>query len=169
MDALEKKSPKLARLRDLWERLVLVPWVVKKFFIKTPDKKFGVRNLEQRATFVEDPEALEHVNEHLKHHADIAQETLTLYRWWTEVRPNRPDAHDASGLTAWYANEKNSKKNVFEKVSNDMYQLVFKGTLEEEQDYNQMSKLRIDIEEKYEKEDEEMLIRLMKIRRSLWT
>lgn len=89
-----------------------------------------------------------------------AKEILDLYKWWTEVYPNRPDVHDASGWTA-YCNMRRERGYDF---------LDMEDKTPEEA---KMSRVALDksyeIEAAYDKEDEEMMIRLIKIRSSLWT
>ena len=90
-----------------------------------------------------------------------AKELKELYTWWTVTYRNRPDPHDASGWSAYcdsLRNEHgdnwigmNSKDPASKKASNKAMKLLSK------------------IEKAYEKEDTEMLIRLIKIRQSLWT
>lgn len=75
--------------------------------------------------------------------AVAARRTLKLYRWWLE-RPSRPDPMDASG---WSEVWESSDKNKLRVTSSRLH----------------------DIEEQYDREDEKMLIRLMKLRKSLWT
>ena len=93
--------------------------------------------------------------------AKAAKEIIALYTWWTETYRNRPDPYEASGWTA--ACEANrianggrlsfstEKDPVLKKASNKAHKLLQK------------------IEAAYEKEDTEMLIRLIKVRQSLWT
>ena len=92
--------------------------------------------------------------------AQKALEILALYKWWTEVYPNRPDPHDAGGWTA-YCNLKRENGGDF---------FDFEDRTPEEAE---MSKIALDrtyeIEQAQEQEDEEMMIRLIKIRNSLWT
>ena len=95
--------------------------------------------------------------------AVAAQEILDLYKWWTEVYRNRPDPMDASGWSAYcdacrdelgdgvMAMLKDTKSPKLKKQGDKAHKLLRK------------------IEAAYEKEDEEMLIRLIKIRNSLWT
>jgi hypothetical protein len=92
--------------------------------------------------------------------AQKAKEILELYRWWTEVYPNRPDPHDASGWTAICDRRRESGKHFLDLESN---------TAEEEQETRAALDLCHEIEDDYHAEDEQMLIRLIKIRRSLWT
>lgn len=95
--------------------------------------------------------------------AEKALEILALYKWWTEVYPNRPDPHDASGWSA-YCDLKREEhgetglsfmKESANPATRELGDTALKKTRE--------------IEEAYEAEDEEMLIRLIKIRNSLWT
>ncbi len=93
--------------------------------------------------------------------AEKALEILALYKWWTEVYPNRPDPHDASGWTAYCELNRlsNGGKMSFSADKTPALKKASKLALKE---------LR-KIEEAYEKEDEAMMIRLIKIRNSLWT
>ncbi len=89
-----------------------------------------------------------------------ALEILALYKWWKEVYPNRPDPHDASGWSAYC----DAKRDL-----NDGRLFGSKETPELRKQGNKALKLSRKIEEQYEKEDEAMMIRLIKIRNSLWT
>jgi hypothetical protein len=89
-----------------------------------------------------------------------AQEILDLYTWWTEERPKRPDPYDASGWTALCERRRQSGKDFFD----------FEDRTEEEKaESAKVLDLCHEIEEKYDREDEEMMIRLIKIRKGLWT
>ncbi len=92
--------------------------------------------------------------------AEKALEILALYKWWTEVYPKRPDPHDASGWTA-YCDMRRERGD---------HMLDLEDRTPEEAE---MSRVALDktqeIEDAYNKEDEEMMIRLIKIRNSLWT
>ena len=93
--------------------------------------------------------------------AVAAKEIIELYTWWTETYRNRPDPYDASGWTAVCEEQRaanggklsfNSPKDpVLKKASDKAHKLLRK------------------IEAAYTKEDEAMMIRLIKIRESLWT
>jgi hypothetical protein len=92
--------------------------------------------------------------------AENAQEILALYRWWREVYPNRPDVYDASGWSA-YCDMRRDKGyellDLDDKTEDEATQC--KTALEKSSE----------IEKAYEDEDEAMMIRLIKIRDSLWT
>ena len=98
----------------------------------------------------------------MTHQAEAAKEQFELYNWWKNVRPKRPDPMDASGYTVYFDRLRNNSDDDF---------FSFLNTKSEEDRIEQKtcSDLCSQIEEAYEKEDEEMLIRLIKIRRSLWT
>jgi len=94
--------------------------------------------------------------------AKAAKEIIELYTWWTVTYRNRPDPYEASGWSAHcdamrvkypgsFFSSLNSKDPADRKASDKAHKLLTK------------------IEKAYEKEDEEMMIRLIKIRESLWT
>lgn len=92
-----------------------------------------------------------------------AQEILALYKWWTEVYHNRPDPHDASGWTEYCERKRQEHGTTglsFMKESNDPELRAFGDAA--------LKKIQ-EIEEAYEQEDEEMMIRLIRVRNSLWT
>lgn len=93
--------------------------------------------------------------------AKAAKEIIELYTWWTTTYRNRPDPYEASGWSDYC----------------EQTRLANGGKLSWGEDktpaLRKSSKLALDklrkIEEAYEKEDEAMMIRLIKIRQSLWT
>ena len=89
-----------------------------------------------------------------------AQEILALYKWWTEVYPNRPDPHDAGGWSAYCDMRRERGDHILD--------LETKSPEEEKMCREALDKTH-EIEAAYEKEDEEMMIRLIKVRNSLWT
>jgi hypothetical protein len=88
-----------------------------------------------------------------------AQETLILYKWWTEQRPARPDPYDISGWSEWCERRREDSLLIFAEDKTEE---------EREETVRRLDRLR-EIETQYETEDEEMLIRLVKIRKYLWT
>jgi hypothetical protein len=92
-----------------------------------------------------------------------ARELKELYVWWTETYRNRPDPMDASGWSAYcdacrdeggggvMSMFKDTKSPALKKQGDKAHKLLHK------------------IEAAYEKEDTEMMIRLIKVRDSLWT
>lgn len=91
--------------------------------------------------------------------AVAAKEIIDLYVWWKHIRPQRPDPHDVSGWSA-----------ICEKRSKDENDFLWEDkTPEEAAETSKALDMSRDMEAQYEQEDEEMLIRLIKIRKSLWT
>ena len=97
----------------------------------------------------------------LTHQALAAREIIELYTWWTTTYRNRPDPYEASGWSAACEAQRlanggrlsfgSIKDPALKKQSDKAYKLLQK------------------IEADYEAEEEAMLIRLIKIRQSLWT
>jgi hypothetical protein len=86
-----------------------------------------------------------------------AKEVLFLYNWWVNERPKRPDPYDISGWSA-YSEQRRANGLGFEH-----------RTEEERLTSQKLLEVLHKIEEDYDNEDEEMLIRLIKIRKYLWT
>ena len=99
----------------------------------------------------------------LTYQAVKAQEILDLYTWWTTTYRNRLDPHDASGWNSYCeaAREANGG-NLWLSLSEDKNPELKKMS-------NIAHEKLQEIEAKYEQEDEDMMIRLIKIRNSLWT
>jgi hypothetical protein len=95
--------------------------------------------------------------------AKNAAEVLALYKWWTEVYPNRPDPHDASGWSRYCDLRREEEGEGHRWIG------VASKNPATEKLGKQALKLSSKIEEQYDKEDEAMMIRLIKIRNSLWT
>jgi hypothetical protein len=90
-----------------------------------------------------------------------ALELLALYKWWTEVYPNRPDAYDASGWTEYCEASRLSNGGKINWSSDKSPALKKQSS----KAHKALQKLEAD----YEKEDTEMMIRLIKVRHGLWT
>lgn len=92
--------------------------------------------------------------------AKAAKEILEIYTWWKEVRPNRPDPYEVSGWTdICESRRKDYPDEIFPEETTK------KEKTESRKALDKLQKL----EAQYNKEDEEMMIRLIKIRESLWT
>lgn len=94
------------------------------------------------------------------HQALAAREIKELYMWWKEVYPARPDVHDASG---WSDYCEMRRANGYEFLD-----LEDKTEAEADECKTALDKSH-EIEAAYEAEDEAMMIRLIRIRDSLWT
>jgi hypothetical protein len=116
------------------------------------------------ASTLTNEEFLEEGEKHLAeptYQANSAKEIIELYTWWTVTYRNRPDAYEASGWSAACEAQRSAnggklsfstpKDPVLKKQSDKAHKLLQK------------------IEAAYEKEEEEMMIRLIKVRQALWT
>jgi hypothetical protein len=121
----------------------------------------GLDNLEWQMNLTNDWLADDHPDRHKSSpQAETAKEILALYQWWTEVYPNRPDPHDAGGWSDYCEKFRNEGRDF----------LDFEDRTDEEREASSRAlDVTQAIEDKYNQEDEEMMIRLIKIRYSLWT
>ena len=94
--------------------------------------------------------------------AKAAKEIIELYTWWTTTYRNRPDPYDASGWTAHC-------EAMRVKYPGKMFASLNTKDKEDRKASDKAHKLLRKIEAAYEKEDEQMMIRLIRIRESLWT
>ena len=91
-----------------------------------------------------------------------AREIKELYIWWTTVYRNRPDPYDASGWTAACEAQRAANGGKFNWSGAEKDPVLKKQS---DKAHKELRK----IEAAYEKEDEAMMIRLIKARDSLWT
>lgn len=116
------------------------------------------------ATTLTNEEFLEEGEKHKAeptHQAKAAKEIIELYTWWTVTYRNRPDPYEASGWSAYCEASRaanggklswsSPKDPELKKMSDKAHKLLRK------------------MEADYAKEEEQMMIRLIKIRDSLWT
>lgn len=91
-----------------------------------------------------------------------AMEKLAIYQWWKYVYANRPDPHDLSGWSEHCAIRRGD--------DDDNIMMWGEDRTDEER---AQTRIILDktqaIEKQYRDEDENMLIRLIRIRESLWT
>lgn len=99
------------------------------------------------------------ITERADSQAATAREIKKIYDWWKVTRPARPDAMDASGWHEYCEKSEAAGHSIFSNKEKDP-ELVEMSNVTHK-------KLR-DIEAAYDAEDEAMLIRIIKIRRSLW-
>lgn len=91
--------------------------------------------------------------------AKTACEQLELYIWWKFVRPYRPDPYELAGYYDYKKNKQSEEHNkswetwLFDPHDKQLETILNKAAL---------------IEDKYIEEDNEMLLRLIKIRNTLW-
>ena len=94
------------------------------------------------------------------------KQVVDLYIWWTETRPNRKDKWEdliawekETGFISWH----------FEPEQNGCSEMVFHRNHPLWPKHEELSDAAMKREEEWEKEDEEKLIELIKLRRNLWT
>lgn len=92
--------------------------------------------------------------------ASAAREVWELYHWWKFVRPIRPDPLDASGWSEHCDLLTLAGKHVLGDTPH---------TAEELDRSTACLKKSHELEQMFDDEDEQMLIRLVKVRKSLWT
>jgi hypothetical protein len=92
--------------------------------------------------------------------AENAQEILALYRWWKVERPKRPDPMEASGWTAYCESLRSKGRDMFDLEDKTEEEAVASRTALDKS---------TEMEAAYDAEDEAMMIRLIKVRDSLWT
>lgn len=95
-------------------------------------------------------------------YAENFKEMKALYLWWTVDRPERERLHEARS-SAFYSSrfDLDSEKSVME--------IMAERTAEEKEESSQFHEKELAIEEQHDDEDTEMLIRLIRIRASMWT
>jgi len=94
--------------------------------------------------------------------AKAAKEIIELYTWWTTTYRNRPDPYDTSGWTAHC-------EAMRVKHPGKMFASLNTRDKEDRKASDKAHNLLRKIEAAYQKEDEQMMIRLIRIRESLWT
>jgi hypothetical protein len=93
--------------------------------------------------------------------AKAAKEIIELYTWWTVTYRNRPDPYEASGWTAACEAQRAANGGSLS------FSTPKDPVLKKAQD--KAHKLLQKMEKDYADEEEKMMIRLIKIRESLWT
>jgi hypothetical protein len=96
----------------------------------------------------------------LTHQAHAAAEILALYTWWTEERPLRVDPMEASGWSDYCEQKRAKGGSLFADIESDSGEKIDTGPMHD---------MINELEARYEQEDTDMMIRLIKVRHSLWT
>jgi len=122
-------------------------------FGKFKSKEAGLAHLEWEMTLIEEGEPTVQ--------AFHASEKYMLYDWWVNHRPNRKPPMELSGWNALYEEHDNNSLG-------QPWVSFHKRNQEEQERISKILDTTRIIEQQYDTEDEEMLIRLIKIRNSLW-
>lgn len=91
-----------------------------------------------------------------------AQEKMALYTWWKVTRPARVRGYELSGFAKWSEENKGDDDGVFSLFVDD-------GDEEKKQTRKALTKKWHEFDEQHEQEDEDMMVRLIRIRRTIWT
>lgn len=125
----------------------------------------GVAHLKWAASLVYDEHMMVEKDSEIynqpTHQAVAAKEILELYNWWKNVYKNRPDVYDVTGWSAYCAKRREDSPNNWVFAS--------ERTKEEQKNVSKMLKDIQKLEKQYDDEEEKMMIRLIKVRKSLWT
>lgn len=135
-------------------------WDEDKTFVEIKDRReAGLQHLEWEIGLVHEKEELLEANYDLigkpTDQAENAKDLKEIYLWWKDIRPNRPNPMDVSGWSEYCA----SKKDIFDTEEDEDKQKQVRAMLKE------CTKL----EREDDDEDTEMLIRIIKGRRGMWT
>ena len=151
--------------KELWKKYDVPFWATGWFRIRAwRSKHAGLDNLEWQKSLVWTSDEVGPDSPNLgkpTQQAITAKEIEALYLWWTEVYLNRPDPYDISGWSKYCEMKRNETEecNLFSEPSSpEMVELRDRAL----QTLN-------DIEKRYKDEEEEMMIRLIKVRDALWT
>ena len=98
---------------------------------------------------------------------NYAQEIMLLYVWWKEIYPNRQEPNVASGFSDFLIRMEDKYSDLMTSYLGGG-PISPKQTKEEVEEHKALRQLAQEIEDNYLREDEEMLIRLVKIRNRLW-
>ena len=121
------------------------------------DPKAGLAHLDWEISLGDTSLPIEEQNPSQAFHAAESKE---LYNWWKNIRPNRPDPYESD---AWDEYMKKIDKDEYFMQSHD------EATPEDDKKSKEMFNKTRNLEVLYNQEDEDMLIRLIKIRQGLWT
>ena len=154
------KWSKSKRLRYWLGDLPLIRYIVKTKFIE-----HGLKGVDFYVNY-EDPQFPD--SPYIETHRHFGREVKQLYVWWKELRPARVEPIELSGfsdLCDQYG------RLEFEPVPETNGQLLRQKKRPEEVEklFSEAGLKTHEIEEQYDAEDEEMMIRLVKIRKSMWT
>ncbi|PPD52557.1 MAG: hypothetical protein CTY12_06340 [Methylotenera sp.] len=132
--------------KPLWRRFSWLRWG------QYRSKEDGIAYLKWEMSLVDDGIP--------SHQSMNAADVYQLYNWWTNIRPLRKDPYELSGWTKF---EEQHPRDM------SVFRLSSNRTPEEQAELNNIFKRVNIIEEQYNKEDDEMLTKLIQLRRSLWT
>jgi hypothetical protein len=144
------------------ERKQEYPWYSRGIFRfrSTPKPEYGIEHLKWESTL--DSKSLP-IYERSDYQAENAREVLDLYHWWKYIRPLRVDPMELSG---WSKICDENNRNGFSILSDNEQKK--KTAAQKQREREALDRTHV-IEEAYQNEDTQQLVRLIKIRHHLWT
>jgi hypothetical protein len=139
-----------------WDSDIKKTWIQRHspiFKMRFRNPELGIKHFEW-ATTLDDPSLPPH--ERCDQQAISAREILALYDWWVNKRPARKELKYPS-----YSNQGLGDLSLLDED--------FDKESEDYKEYKKVVEKNNELEQTWNNEDNEMLIRLMKIRESLWT
>ena len=124
-------------------------------------RELGMQHLEWEASLIQDDEWVKKDDPRYglpTPQALSAKEQIELYLWWKDIRPNRPDPYVVSGYHEQWESHMKSGGDIMDFLDRER-------TPAETRSFE----ISEEMEKQYDEEDEQMLIRLIKIRQHLWT
>lgn len=161
-------KPEPSDLPD-WKEIILRrmprPWIIDYILPPHRSSKYGIRALENR---IND----QYMDDCYDYQADRekSKQILELYKWWKFIRPKRKDSTELSGLLDFCTKMNKKYDGDFYKwtpVGNNCLEMGLKLNKEEEAEYCSLLDISGTIEADQEKEDNDMLNRLINLR-SYW-
>lgn len=110
--------------------------------------------------------------QHREEHLHTWKEIKELYIWWTDLRPKRGEPGDVSGFYEICETLRIKNGNVHKFIpiaGSTCKSMQFSGSAADYKAYSDASDRMWEEEKRQNKEDEEMLIRLVKIKEHLWS
>ena len=103
--------------------------------------------------------------------AKNAKKIKALYIWWTITRVNRTELIDIKGSTGFSTNEYygDMRSNKSKDFAVTCHEIASNKGDKDQELYESVNKAYDDAKVEYEKEDDKMLLQLVKLRRHLWT
>lgn len=129
--------------------------------VKLPSREVGLEHLDWAASLTDEWGENEGQPSFQAIHA---KELKEIYLWWKDIRPNRKDPMEESGLHDYYDRQRDAGRCMFDFDPNSEPEPESETAI-----HDTVSELYHELEQKQEDEDTEMLIRLIKIRKGMWT
>lgn len=138
---------------------------IKRKFVPFRSKELGLQHLDWEMSLQEDEQG----QSGGWSQAAAAKEIKTLYLWWKEDYLNRKEPEEYLEPEEYQEWRNWLHSHYFEKQENGNSLMKTKCTEEEDERGHNLNRRIFSIEEDLHKEDENMMVRLVKLHRCLWT